>query len=103
MDDDPGFDREDDRSSVQDLLSDRDGGYDPPVCDELGRSLSVDITLKPSARKQSTHGFRVNPSHREYSGGQVDVVGSQITGFGKAVLYRARDEADALESQFSWM
>lgn len=103
MDDDPGFDREDDPSSVQDLLSDRDGGYDPPVCDELGRSLSVDITLKPSALKQSVDGFRVNPSHREYSGRLVDVVGSQITGFGKAVLYRARDEADALESQFSWM
>lgn len=101
MDDDPEIEAEDDDpSSVQDLLPDRDGGYEPPVCDELGRSLSVDITLKPSALKQSVDGFR---SQREYSGRQVNVVGSQITGFGKAVLYRARDDADELESQFSWM
>ena len=104
MESKPGIESEDDdRSTVQDLMSDRDWGYDPPVCDELGRSLSVDINLKPSALKQSVDGFRVHPSHREYASKQVDVVGSQITGFGKAVIYRASNEAGEPESQFSWM
>ncbi len=101
MESDPEREAEDD--DRQDFLSDRDGGYHPPVCDGLGRSLSDDINLKPSVLKQSVDGFRVHPSHREYAGKVVDVVGSQISGFGKAILYRARNEAEELDSHFSWV
>lgn len=101
MESDPEREAEDD--DRQDFLSDRDGGYHPPVCDELGRSLSDDINLKPSVLKQSVDRIRVHPSHREYAGKVVDVVGSQISGFGKAILYRARNEAEELGSQFSWI
>jgi hypothetical protein len=68
----------------------------------LSDSLSFDVNLKNPSVRQSVGEFRADPAHRKYATQSVDIVSSQMPGYGKVILYRSEPTVDH-DAQFSWM